>query len=58
MFNSAPIGANTNATGSDSATFEITDAKLYIPVVTLPAEDDARLLKLWSDGFKRMFIGM
>ena len=46
MFNSAPIGANTNATGSDSATFEITDAKLYIPVVTLPAEDDARLLKL------------
>ena len=29
------IGENDNATGADSATFKITDAKLYVPVVTL-----------------------
>ena len=33
--------------------FTITDAKLYIPVVTLSIEDNARLTKLLSQGFKR-----
>ena len=31
----AAIGANANADGADSATFKITDAKLYFPIVTL-----------------------
>ena len=31
----APIGANADATGADSATFKITDAKLYVQIVTL-----------------------
>ena len=36
----AAIGANANATGVDSATFKITDAKLYVPVVSLSVEDN------------------
>ena len=35
------------------ATFTITDAKRYVPVVTLKTEDNAKLLKLLSEGFKR-----
>ena len=38
-------------------TFEITDGKLYVPVVTLPTEDNAKLSKLLSEGFKSLFIG-
>ena len=48
-----PIGVNANATGADSATFEITDAKLYVPIVTLSAEDNVKLSKLLGEGFKR-----
>ena len=33
--------------------FTITDAKLYIPIVTLSIEDNAKLSKLISEGFKR-----
>ena len=36
-----------------NSTFTITDEKLYIPVVTLSIEDNAKLTKLLSDGFKR-----
>ena len=50
---SATIGENANDTGADSSTFKITDAKLYIPIVTLSAEDNAKLSKLLSEGFKR-----
>ena len=46
------IGENDNATGADSATFKITDAKLYVPIVPLSAEDNVKLLKLLSEGFK------
>ena len=49
----APIGADANATGTDSATFKITDAKLYVPIVILSAEDNAKLSKLLGRGFKR-----
>ena len=35
------------------ATFKITDTKLYVPVVTLSAEYNAKLSKLLSDGFNR-----
>ena len=34
-------------------TFTITNAKLYVPIVTLSAEDHAKLSKLISEGFKR-----
>ena len=37
----------------DNATFTITDAKLYVPIVTLSAEENAKLSKLLSEGFKR-----
>ena len=36
-----------------NSTFTITVAKLYIPVVTLSIEDNAKLTKLLSDEFKR-----
>ena len=47
------IGANANAAGADSATFEITDAKTYIVVVTLLAENNARLAEQLDEGIKR-----
>ena len=53
VLSTAPIDADANATGADSATFKITDAKLYVPIVTLSAEDDAKLSKLLGKGFKR-----
>ena len=34
-------------------TFEITDAKLYVPVVTLLTEGIAKLANQLSEGFKR-----
>ena len=34
-------------------TFTITDPKLYVPVVTLSIEENAKLSKLLSEGFKR-----
>ena len=40
-------------TAATTATFEITDAKLYVPIVTLSVEDNAKLSKLLSEGFKR-----
>ena len=40
-------------TAATTATFKITDAKLYVPIVTLSAEDNAKLSRLLSDGFKR-----
>ena len=36
-----------------AATFAITDTKLYVPVVTLKTEDNTKLSKLLSEGFKR-----
>ena len=36
-----------------ASTFTITGAKLYVPIVTLSTEDNAKLSKLLSEGFKR-----
>ena len=36
-----------------NATFKITDCKLYVPVVTLSAENDNKLLEQLKTGFKR-----
>ena len=51
VLTTASIGVDVNDTGEDSATFEITDAKLYVPIVTLSAEDNAKLSKLLGKGF-------
>ena len=40
-------------TAATIATFKITDAKLYVSIVTLSIEDNAKLSKLLNEGFKR-----
>ena len=40
-------------TTANTATFKITDAKLDVPIVTLSVEDNSKLSKLLSEGFKR-----
>ena len=37
----------------NNASFTITDAKLYVPIVALKTEDNTKLSKLFSEGFKR-----
>ena len=37
----------------EDSTFTITDAKRYVPIVTLSAENNAKLSKLLGVGFKR-----
>ena len=41
VLTTAPIGANANDPGAHSATFKVTDAKLYVAIVTLSREDNA-----------------
>ena len=42
----------TNFTGA--GTFEITDTKLYVPIVTLSTQENAKLLQQLKSGFKRV----
>ena len=35
-----------------ASTFTMTDAKRYVPIVPLSTEDNAKLSKQWSEGFK------
>ena len=42
----------TNSTGA--GTFEITDVKLYVPVVTSSTQDNSKLLKQLKAAFKRV----
>ena len=44
---------NCMLTTANTATFEITDVKLYIPIVTLSSENNVKLSNLLSEGFKR-----
>ena len=44
---------DANNAGADSATFKITDAKRYVTILTLSAEDNGKLSKLLGKGFKR-----
>ena len=37
----------------ENATFQVTDTKLYVPVVTLSKENDTKLLEQLKTGFKR-----
>ena len=46
----SPVVAIVAPTG---ATFKIKDANLYVPVVTLSAENDNKLLEQLKTGFKR-----
>ena len=41
-------------TAAITATFRITDARLYVPIVTLSIEDTSKLTKLLNEGFKRL----
>ena len=43
----------TTANNVSKAIFKITDVKLYVPVVTLSIEDNAKLTKQLNEGFKR-----
>ena len=43
----------TTAANANKATFKITDAKLYVLLVTLSAEDNVKLSKLLGEEFKR-----
>ena len=40
-------------TSPTNATFEITDIKLYVPIVTLSTKDDNNFLEQLTSGFKR-----
>ena len=40
-------------TAANTAPFKITDAKPYVPIVTLSVEDNSKLSKLLNEGFKR-----
>ena len=42
----------TNSTGA--GTFKVSDTKLYVPVVTLSTQDNAKLLQQLKSGFKRV----
>ena len=53
VLTTAEAGANADSTVADNATFEITDAKLYVPVVILSAKDNEKLVRQLSEGFKR-----
>ena len=39
---------------NQNATFSVTDTKLYVPVVTLSTQDNAKLLQQLKSGFKRV----
>ena len=44
---------NSMLTTATTAAFKITDAKLYVPIVTLSSEDNVKLSKLSGKGFQR-----
>ena len=46
-------GDNPAIVTSTKLKFEITDTKLYVPVVTLSKENDTKLLEQLKLGFKR-----
>ena len=50
-YNAVPRASEIN--NPENATFQITDTKLYVPVVTLSKENDTKLLEQLKSGFKR-----
>ena len=51
IYNADPNVSEIN--NPENATFQITDSKLYVPVVTLSKENDIKLLEQLKSGFKR-----
>ena len=49
--NCAIISTNV---ANQNATFEITDTKLYVPVVALSTQDNSKMLQQLKSGFKRI----
>ena len=47
------VNLSTEA-ANQNATFAITDTKLYVPVITLSQQDNAKLLQESKSGFKRV----
>ena len=45
----------TTTVNASNATFKITDVKLYVPIVTLSAEDNVKLVKKIKRRFNRSF---
>ena len=52
-FRGPPAAAANRINSPTDAKFEITDCKLYVPVVTLSAENDNKLLEQLKSGFRR-----
>ena len=46
----------TTAANANKVIFKITDAKRYVPSVTLSIEDNSKLTKLLNEGLKDQFI--
>ena len=53
VLTAAATGANFNTTGAHSATLITTEAKFYVPVVTLSTKDNEKLKKQFSEWFER-----
>ena len=51
--NATPPAQELATTQTTSATFQINNAKLYVPVVTLPINDNIKFLENIKQGFKR-----
>ena len=49
------VNANPAIVAPTELKFEITDTKLYVPVVTLSKENDIKLLKKLKTGFKKKY---
>ena len=49
--------AISDAAANQDTTFAITDTKLYVPVVTLSIDDNAKLLQQLKSEFKRTING-
>ena len=47
----------TTAANANKAIFKITDAKIYVLIVTLSEDDNIKLSKILSEGFKRSVYG-
>ena len=45
-----------SAVANQGATFSVTDPKIYVPVVTLSTQDNAKLLEQLKSGFKWTII--
>ena len=47
------LNNNHNDNNGNNVIFTIKDTRFYVPVVTLPARDNQKLLKLLSNWFER-----